>query len=398
MADATTIENGAGGGKSRFATVGGVVALAALVYGGYRLWQARQPYEWSGTVEARTITVGSRAGGRIAKILVREGDRVKGGQALLELEPGDIMAQQLQAQGLLDQSQANLDKLVKGARPEEIEEASARAKTATAALAETKTGARREQILGAQARLKAQSVALEKAELDANRYRQLFARGAAARAELDNVESALQSALATRDALKQSLEELTNGSRAEDVDQAMARAAEARASERLIKAGSRVEDIKAARGEVEAAQGKLDAIKTLVDELIVKAPRDARVESLDLRPGDLWRRARRRRRSWKTTSSTCASTCRRRSSAICIRARRCRSPSTASRASRSKASSSTSTPSANIRRATCRPPTSAPTKCSPPASACATAKTSCAPAWRRSFRWPNDHRGGPELR
>jgi HlyD family secretion protein len=287
MADATTIENGAGGGKARFVTLGGVVALAALGYGGYRLWQARQPYEWSGTVEARTISVGSRAGGRITKILVREGERVKGGQALLELEPGDVYAQQLQAQGLLDQAQANLDKLVKGARPEEIEEASARAKTATAALAETKTGARREQILGAQARLKAQSVALEKAELDANRYRQLYSRGAAARAELDNVESALQSALATRDALKQSLEELTNGSRSEDVDQAMARAAEARASERLIKAGSRVEDIKAARGEVEAAQGKLDAIKTLVDELVVKAPRDARVESLDLRPGDL---------------------------------------------------------------------------------------------------------------
>ncbi|HEX4461491.1 MAG TPA: efflux RND transporter periplasmic adaptor subunit [Polyangia bacterium] len=287
MADATTIENGAGGGKSRFVTIGGVAALAALVYGGYRLYMARQPYEWSGTVEARTITVGSRAGGRIAKILVREGDRVKGGQPLIELEPGDIMAQQLQAQGSLDQAQANLDKLVKGARPEEIEAASARAKTATAALAETKTGARREQILGAQARLKAQAVALEKAELDANRYRQLFARGAAARAELDNTETALQSAIATRDALKQSLEELTNGSRREDVDQAMARAAEARASERLIKAGSRVEDIKAARGEVEAAQGRLDAIKTLVDELVIKAPRDARVESLDLRPGDL---------------------------------------------------------------------------------------------------------------
>lgn len=287
MADATTIENGAGGGRSRFVTLGGVAALAALVYGGYRLWQARQPYEWSGTVEARTISVGSRTGGRISKVLVREGERVKGGQPLIELEPGDVYAQQLQAQGLLDQAQANLDKLVKGARPEEIEEASARAKTATAALAETKTGARREQILGAQARLKAQSVALEKAELDANRYRQLYARGAAARAELDNVESALQSALATRDALKQSLEELTNGSRAEDVDQAMARAAEARASERLIKAGSRVEDIKAAKGEVEAAQGKLDAIKTMVDELVVKAPRDASVESLDLRPGDL---------------------------------------------------------------------------------------------------------------
>src|SRR5207245_2604777 len=58
-------------------------------------------------------------------------------------------------------------------------------------------------------------------------------------------------------------------------------------SEKLIKAGSRVEDIKAARGQVEAAQGKLDAINTMIGELVVKAPRDALVESLDLRPGDI---------------------------------------------------------------------------------------------------------------
>ena len=52
-------------------------------------------------------------------------------------------------------------------------------------------------------------------------------------------------------------------------------------------AGSRVEDIKAAEGAVEVARGKLDAIATMIDELVIKAPRDCRVESLDLRPGDI---------------------------------------------------------------------------------------------------------------
>ena len=55
----------------------------------------------------------------------------------------------------------------------------------------------------------------------------------------------------------------------------------------MIQAGSRVEDIKAAQGQVEAAKGRLDQINTMIDELVVKAPRDARVESLDLRPGDI---------------------------------------------------------------------------------------------------------------
>lgn len=271
------------------ARVAPLAAIAALVlgYGGYRLWAARQPFEWSGTVEARTIAVGSRAGGRVKAVLVREGDHVKAGQPLVELEAADLPAQKLQAQGALEQAQATLEKLVKGARPEEIEEAKARAQTATAAFAQTRMGARREQILAARARLQAQQAALQKAELDAQRFRQLFARGAAARAELDNAETARQAAAAQRDALQQSLDELEHGSRIEELQQAAARAAEARASERLVVAGSRVEDIKAARGAVDAAQGKLDAIGTLIDELVVKAPRDCRVESLDLRPGDI---------------------------------------------------------------------------------------------------------------
>ena len=272
--------------NARFIPLAAILALV-LGYGAYRLWAAHQPFEWSGTVEARTIAVGSRAGGRVKAVLVREGDHVKAGQPLLELEAADLPAQKLQAQGALEQAQATLEKLVKGARPEEIEQAKARAETATAQLAQTRTGARREQILGAQARLQAQEAAAQKAELDAQRYRQLFARGAAARAELDNAETALRAAVAQRDALKQSLDELEHGSRIEELQQATARAAEARASERLVVAGSRVEDIKAARGAVDGAQGKLDAINTMIDELVVKAPRDCRVESLDLRPGDI---------------------------------------------------------------------------------------------------------------
>jgi multidrug resistance efflux pump len=286
MGETTTIDHGTGGSSRRLIPLV-LLGVSLLAYGGYRLYQARQPYEWSGTVEARTIAVGSRAGGRIKNVLVREGDRVKAGQPLLELEAGDLYAQRLQAQGQLDQAEATLEKLEKGARPEELQEARARSATASAQLEQTRTGARREQILGAKARLAAQEVAVQKAELDANRYRQLFARGAAARAELDNAESALRAASATRDALKQQVDELINGSRREEVAQAVARAQEAHANERLIRAGSRVEDIKGARGQVEAAKGHLDAIQSIIDELVIRAPRDCRVESLDLRPGDI---------------------------------------------------------------------------------------------------------------
>ena len=38
-----------------------VLAIIALAYGGYRCYEARQPYEWSGTVEARDDLPSARA-------------------------------------------------------------------------------------------------------------------------------------------------------------------------------------------------------------------------------------------------------------------------------------------------------------------------------------------------
>jgi HlyD family secretion protein len=270
----------------RFVPLGVLVALA-LGYGGYRLWDRTRPYEWSGTVEARTIAVGSRVGGRVKEVLAREGDRVDAGATLVTLEPGDLEAQRLIAQGDLEVAQANLEKLEKGARPEELDEARARTQTAMAALEETKTGARVEEIAGANARLVAAQVAVDKAKLDADRAHKLFDTQSIAQAQVDDADTSLHGAIAQRDAASQALDQLKNGSRREDIAQAQARAAEARASAKLVFAGSRVEDIKAAEGQVSAAQGRLDQVKTNLDELAIRAPRASRVESLDLRPGDI---------------------------------------------------------------------------------------------------------------
>src|SRR5579864_8916178 len=76
-----------------------VLAVIALAYGGYRWYESRQPYEWSGTVEARVVYLGSRVGGRVKEVKVKEGDEVEVGQELIVLEPGDLPAQRLAAQG-----------------------------------------------------------------------------------------------------------------------------------------------------------------------------------------------------------------------------------------------------------------------------------------------------------
>src|SRR4029078_1952695 len=85
-----------------------VVAVALAAYAVYRVRQSRAPYEWSGTVEARTIEVGSRVGGRVEQVVVREGDTVAAGQTLITLEKGDLPAQRLIAQGQHTQAEREL--------------------------------------------------------------------------------------------------------------------------------------------------------------------------------------------------------------------------------------------------------------------------------------------------
>src|SRR6185436_20809890 len=156
-----------------------IVALALGGYGVYRLRQARAPFEWSGTVEARTMEVGSRVGGRVEQVHVREGDMVTAGLAIVTLEKGDLPAQRLIAEGQLTQAEGALEKL-SGALP----------------------SARRAQIAEAQARLQAQRAAQAKAKQDEERMRKLYSGGAATRVDADNATLGLRSADAQVAALR----------------------------------------------------------------------------------------------------------------------------------------------------------------------------------------------------
>src|SRR5881397_2662089 len=77
----------------RIATLVAVVAIAVtagILYGG---WCHRDnALQGSGTVEARNIRVGSKIGGRIDKLLVREGDTVEAGQVLMSFDDKELLA------------------------------------------------------------------------------------------------------------------------------------------------------------------------------------------------------------------------------------------------------------------------------------------------------------------
>lgn len=119
------------------------VLVAAIVYS-----QRREiPLKVSGFIEADEIRVGSRVGGRIQKVLATEGQPVKAGDLLIELEPYDLQQRHAEAVAKIEQARAqlNLAEITVGrlkpayeqsaATKAEMDTANAQVRLATAAVA-----------------------------------------------------------------------------------------------------------------------------------------------------------------------------------------------------------------------------------------------------------------------
>jgi HlyD family secretion protein len=75
----------------------------------------------SGTIESVDVTVSSKLSGQIKKINIKEGDMVKTGDLLLELDHDLLDIQLRQAEARVEQANAQLNLLLSGARKEDIQ-------------------------------------------------------------------------------------------------------------------------------------------------------------------------------------------------------------------------------------------------------------------------------------
>ncbi|MCE7871874.1 biotin/lipoyl-binding protein, partial [bacterium CPR1] len=75
----------------------------------------------SGRLRAvRQSQLGSSVSGSVARVLVEEGDQVRKGQLLIELDDGDILAQRDQARHAVETASSELARVERGAQPEEL--------------------------------------------------------------------------------------------------------------------------------------------------------------------------------------------------------------------------------------------------------------------------------------
>ena len=99
------------------------IAVAALLY--VRKQNEPKPLVLAGTLEARTVNVGSLVGGRVVRVHVDEGQQVVAGQTLVTLETETVDRQIAEQQAAIASANAQLAKALAGPRDEEIRSAAA---------------------------------------------------------------------------------------------------------------------------------------------------------------------------------------------------------------------------------------------------------------------------------
>jgi HlyD family secretion protein len=252
-----------------------VVVIAVLaVTGVYAGWFKRDiSLQGSGTVEARNIRVGSKVGGRILQVLVREGDRVQPGQTLITFDDKELQAS-------MEQARANAQKAQRGFRPEEIREAQAAASQAKADYEMHLKGYRKEDIAAAQSDLDRATADEIRSHLDFQRYDALAQKDLVSKQQRDTTEANWKMSLAAKENAEHKLDELQRGFRPEEIAMAEARYKQAQATLDKFQKGNRREDVESASAEFSYEQARFR-------ERQVLAPSVATVEVLDVRPGDL---------------------------------------------------------------------------------------------------------------
>ncbi len=373
-----------------------IIALLVIAIFGGGGWyidhqRNKQRVALSGFFESQPSEISSRIGGRTARILVKEGDTVHAGQPLLEFETipaeqdtaakkaaAEQAEQQLKevqngprrediqkqeesvaelsanlerlrngplpeeiagARAHLNQTLAMLSKAVAGPRPQEIAQVRAAEQSAKARLAQAQRGLTLEEKSQAKARLDAANAQKILAIKEMARTASLFSEGAVSRQQVDQTRAEEEAATAKSNEMEEAYrraeegtpaEELRQyqeaylqakaaldlelaGTRKEDIDAARADSMQARQSLKLLLRGSRKEDIQAAEARLKQAQTALKELnagnrkeqiaqaeaaaiaakaqakssqKTL-EERILRAPQDGVIERILTAVGDL---------------------------------------------------------------------------------------------------------------
>jgi multidrug resistance efflux pump len=265
-----------------------VASGAAWFFGPFR--SHRNTLVLAGTVEIQEVRLGSKIGGRVESVSVREGERVKKDQELVRFATPELDAQREQLRAKLRAAEADLLKARRGPRVEEKDEAKAAVASAQAKYDRLKNGWREEERRQAKSEAEAADADLVQAKAEFERIDQLSKTGGGAavtKSEYDLAKGLRDRAQKRYDAATAHYDMMMNGSRPEDIAEAAAELARAKAKSTMLENGTREEDIALAEANVAETKGKLAEVEVNRQEAAVVAPGPAVVDVLSVRTGDL---------------------------------------------------------------------------------------------------------------
>ncbi|MBD1922567.1 ABC exporter membrane fusion protein [Funiculus sociatus GB2-A5] len=213
----------------------------------------------------------SAEGNRVDQLLVKEGDRVRKGQAIAILNSRDrLQASVMQAQEQVRVAQAKLDQVRAGAKTGEIQAQ----RSQIAQLEAERVGDLNTQAATV-ARLEAE---VQNAQVEYQRYASLYQNGAVSASQRDSkrlafttAQKQLQEAQAARDRTQNSRQQQLNEARA-----TLDRIAEVRPV-----------DVQVAQADVRQALAAVEQAKANLEQASVRSPQDGQILKIYTRPGEL---------------------------------------------------------------------------------------------------------------
>jgi HlyD family secretion protein len=212
-------------------------ALSMVIVAGLAGCQGRDanaPIRASGYVEATEVRVAPEVAGRVLVLQVAEGDRITAGAVIAKLDTADTQLALRRVEGERDQAIAQLRLVQAGARAEDIRQAQAQTESAAADA-------------------KAAESELESATADLQRFEALLQSNAGSRKQRDDAATRRDVAVARLQAAR----ERTRASR-----EVVAR----------LRAGSRAEEIAAAKARVNIVEAQMAALQKNVNDAELQAP------------------------------------------------------------------------------------------------------------------------------
>lgn len=268
-------------------SVASVVILIALAVAFSSFWPSKKTFKLSGEVQAREFRNGSRFGGRVLKVLVKEGQLVKADQLLVTFDDTDLQAKIADARATLAQALAQEKLLAKGADLGQVRQAGAGVQQAQQRLKMVSEGARPEEVAQARSKVQIAENQLQQAQQAAHNAKTMLDEGIISHQKYDGLVNAAETAQSNLNAAKAALKMMETGGRPEEKQIASAQLSAAKAQYGQVLKGAQPEEMSIASANVEKARSNLKALEAQLSELQIKAPFAGFVSVVGVTPGEL---------------------------------------------------------------------------------------------------------------